>query len=102
MGSKRLMILTVCGAGVGSSLMVKMNAEDILNKHNIKAKLINSDITSAKGNPADILITTKDIYTLIKDIDIGEIIILDNMVSVKELEEKLIKACNKVLEKFCT
>lgn len=49
MANKRLTVLTVCGAGIGSSLMVKMNAEDVLNKHGIKAKIINSDVTSAKG-----------------------------------------------------
>ena len=50
MANKRLTVLTVCGVGMGSSLMVKMNAEDVLNKHGIKAKTFNSDVTSAKGN----------------------------------------------------
>lgn len=100
MGTKRLTVLTVCGAGVGSSLMVKMNAEDLLKKYEIKSKLINSDVTSAKGNQADILVTTKDIYKLIPDIKVSEVVILNNMVSVKELEEKLIPACNRVLEKM--
>jgi PTS system ascorbate-specific IIB component len=98
--NKKIVILAVCGAGVGSSLMVKMNAEDILNKQKIKSQVITSDITSAKGNQADILITTKDIYRLIKEINISEVIILDNMVSIKELEEKLIPVCKRVLEKF--
>jgi len=95
----RINILTVCGAGVGSSMMVKMNADDILRSHNIKTILVNSDITSAKGNSSDILITTEDIYKLIKDIKTEEVIILDNMVSMKELEEKLLPACERVLAK---
>ena len=97
MGQYKLTILTVCGAGVGSSLMVKMNAEEILSKHNLKGKIINSDITSAKGNFADVLVTTEDIYKLIRDIPISEVVLLDNMVSTKELESKLVPACNRVL-----
>ncbi|MBE6083381.1 PTS sugar transporter subunit IIB [Sporanaerobacter sp. PP17-6a] len=97
MANKRLTVLTVCGAGVGSSLMVKMNAEDILSKLGIKAKIINSDVTSAKGNTADILVTTMDIYKLIKDINVKQVVILDNPVSAKELEEKLIPAYEKAL-----
>ena len=97
MKKRILTILTVCGAGVGSSLMVKMNADEILRKNGIKAKLINADVTSSKGNASDIVITTEDIYKLIKDIKTEEVIILDNMVSMKELESKLVPACEKLL-----
>ncbi|QAT60488.1 PTS sugar transporter subunit IIB [Acidilutibacter cellobiosedens] len=98
MANKRLTVLTVCGAGIGSSLMVKMNAEDVLNKHGIKAKIINSDVTSAKGNKVDVVIATSmDICKLIKGIDAKQIVVLDNPVSMKELEEKLIPACKEII-----
>lgn len=97
--AKRIVVLTVCGAGVGSSLMVKMNSEEVLSSHGIRAKIINSDITSAKGNAADVLITTEDIYKLIRDIPIAEVVILENMVSIKELESKLVPACKRAMEK---
>lgn len=97
MAKYQLTILTVCGAGVGSSLMVKMNAEEVLLKHGIKAKIINSDVTSAKGNTADIILTTDDIYRLIKNIDIPNVVIINNMVSKSELEEKLVPICKKLV-----
>lgn len=90
-------ILTVCGAGVGSSMMVRMNVDDLLRPRGIKANIINSDITSSKGNKSDILITTQDIFNCIKDIQTSEVIILNNMVSTKELESKLIPALERVL-----
>ncbi|KUO72632.1 MAG: hypothetical protein APF77_07270 [Clostridia bacterium BRH_c25] len=98
MAKYQLTILTVCGAGVGSSLMVKMNAEEVLLKHGIRAKIINSDVTSAKGNKADILLTTDDIYRLIRNIEITNVVILSNMVSKSELEEKLVPICKKFIE----
>jgi PTS system ascorbate-specific IIB component len=94
---RRLSILAVCGAGVGSSVMMKSNAEEVLANHGIRARLNTADVTSAKSNSVDILITTKDIYKLIKDLKAEEVVILDNMVSVKELEEKLLPACMRLV-----
>lgn len=90
-------ILTVCAVGVGSSLMLKINADKILKKHGYKAKIENTNMTGATGFKIDILITTQDVYNQIKKIDAKEVIILENMVSKKELEEKLIP----IFEKIC-
>lgn len=95
---RRITVLAVCGAGVGSSIMMKSNAEEVLTQHGIRARVSTADITSAKGNSPDVLVTTIDIYKLIKDIKAGEVVILDNMVSMKELEEKLIPVCQKAIE----
>lgn len=91
-----LKILTVCAVGVGSSLMLKMNANTILKKHGYKASIENTNMTGAGGFAVDILITTADIYNQIRKINAKEVIILENMVSKKELEEKLIPACEKL------
>lgn len=91
-----LNILTVCAVGVGSSLMLKINANNILKKHGYKAKIENTNMTGASGFKVDILITTEDVYKQIKKIDTKEVIILKNMVSKKELEEKLIPICEKL------
>jgi len=100
MANRRLSVLAVCGAGVGSSIMMKANADEVLEKHGIRARVSTADITSAKGNTPDVLVTTMDIFQVIKDIKAGEVVILNNMVSIKELEEKLIPACQKAMEKI--
>lgn len=92
-----VVIMTVCGAGVGSSLMIKMNVDELLQKLKIKGRVINSDIASAKTNTVDIVITSEDIYALIKSMDVKEVVILQNIVSMKELEEKLVPAMMRVL-----
>lgn len=89
-------ILTVCAVGVGSSLMLKMNANSILKSHGYKAKIENTNMTGAAGYDPDILITTKDVFNQIKNIKAKEIVLLENMVSKKELEEKLIPVCEKI------
>lgn len=99
MGERQLTILTICAVGVGSSLMLKTNAREVLEKNGISARIFNSDMTTAKGNEADIVITTPDIYGSIKGIKAKKIVLLDNMVSKKELEQKLIPACKELLEK---
>lgn len=92
-----VVIMTVCGAGVGSSLMIKMNVDELLQKHKIKGRVINSDIASAKTNTVDVVITSEDIYALIKSMDVKEVVILQNIVSMRELEEKLLPALGRVL-----
>ena len=97
MKNERVTFLFVCGAGVGSSMMVKMNASEIFSKLGKRVNLISSDITSAKSNKADCIVTTQDIYKLIKDIDIKEVILLQNMVSMKELESKIVPMYEKII-----
>ncbi|MDK2824725.1 MAG: ascorbate system component [Clostridia bacterium] len=99
MSDRELSILTVCGVGVGSSLMLKANVRELLDKYKISAKITNTDMTTARANEADIVITTPDIYKSIKGIKTKKIVLLNNMVSMKELEEKLIPACKELLEK---
>lgn len=99
MNQQPLRILTVCTVGVGSSLMLKANVYKILSKYNIDAEIKNADMTTAKGNEADIIITTPDIYENIKGIKTKKLLLLDNIVSKKGLEEKLIPICNELLNK---
>jgi len=98
LNNKTLSILTICAVGVGSSLMLKTNVRELMDKYSIRVKISNSDMTTAKGNEADIVITTPDIESSIRGIKAKKIILLDNMVSKKELEEKLIPACKELLE----
>jgi galactitol-specific phosphotransferase system IIB component len=53
-------------------------------------------MSGASGCRVDILITTEDVYKQIKNVNTKEVVILKNMVSKKELEEKLIPVCQKL------
>ncbi len=49
-------ILTVCGVGMGSSLMLRMTVEDVLKKMGVKAKVEATDVSSARGMQADAIV----------------------------------------------
>lgn len=53
-------ILVVCGAGLGSSFACQMSVESVLKDLNVKASLDHSDLSSATGYGADIIIAGKN------------------------------------------
>ncbi|MGT2666838.1 PTS sugar transporter subunit IIB [Streptococcus rifensis] len=91
---KKLDILFVCGAGLGSSFAAQMAAEDVLNKYNIDAKLDHVDISTAASVQPDIIITAQNFQKQFATFSIDEsktaVIYLKNIVSSSEIEEKLI------------
>ena len=50
-----LKIITVCGNGIGSSLMLKMKIEEICAENNIQADVESIDFNAAQGKQADLL-----------------------------------------------
>ncbi|WIK67013.1 PTS sugar transporter subunit IIB [Globicatella sanguinis] len=92
--AKKLNILFVCGAGLGSSFAAQMAAEDVLNKYNIDAKLDHVDISTAASMQPDVIITAQNFEKQFAQFTINTektaLIFLKNIVSTKEIEEKLI------------
>lgn len=89
---KKLTILFVCGAGLGSSFAAQMSTEDVLNKLGVEAKLDHVDISSAASMKPDIIITAENFRTQFAKFAIDEtteIIYLKNIVSKPEIEEKI-------------
>ncbi|MGT2910453.1 PTS sugar transporter subunit IIB [Streptococcus cameli] len=91
---KKLEILFVCGAGLGSSFAAQMAAEDVLNKYQVDAKLDHVDISTAASVQPDIIITAQNFQKQFATFSIDEsktsIIYLKNIVSSAEIEEKLL------------
>ncbi|MDX6152541.1 PTS sugar transporter subunit IIB [Marinococcus sp. PL1-022] len=54
-------ILTVCGLGQGTSLILKMNVETALEQKNIEADVEHMDVSSASGVQADYIITNQEL-----------------------------------------
>ncbi|HWH37754.1 MAG TPA: PTS sugar transporter subunit IIB [Candidatus Limnocylindrales bacterium] len=51
-----LRVLTVCGVGMGSSLILRMTAEDALRDLGVTAKVEATDVSSARSMGADVII----------------------------------------------
>ncbi|MBS4207869.1 PTS sugar transporter subunit IIB [Bacillus sp. FJAT-50079] len=86
-------ILTVCGMGFGTSLMVKMTIDDILKEVGFKADVEASDIGSVMGREFDLIVTSNDMENQIS-VSEDKIIYLKNMTSKQEIKEKLITFLN--------
>lgn len=56
-----LKIFTVCGNGIGSSLMLKMRLDEICEEHGIEADIESTDFNSAQGKGSDLIVTIKEL-----------------------------------------
>lgn len=54
-------IITVCGNGIGSSLMLAMKIQEICDEEGIKADVESSDVSAAVGKKCDIIVTVKEL-----------------------------------------
>jgi PTS system ascorbate-specific IIB component len=87
-------ILSVCGNGLGSSLILKMAVEKVLKSENIKANVEVSDLGNAKGLDADYIVASPEIAERLKDHK-ATVISIKNMMDKNEIKEKLISQMNK-------
>lgn len=82
-------ILTVCGAGVGSSLMLKIYVQQILDQEGISAQVDSTDIGSVSDIGVDIIITTTDLARTLRNTK-AKVIALDNLTDKQQIREKLL------------
>lgn len=88
-------IATVCGAGVGSSLMMRLFSQQILDDVGIEAEVEASDIGSVSPNNFDILITTSDFADILRDSS-AHIVRIDNMMDKPYLKEQLLQTIKEL------
>lgn len=51
-------ILTACGVGMGTSLLLKMYTEDVLKELGVEARVQASDASQARGARVDLILTS--------------------------------------------
>ena len=85
-----LNILTVCGAGLGSSFACQMSVEAVLKELGVEAKLDHTDISSVSGQKADIILSGRNFEKQFERITYDcPAIFLDHLVDKNEIREKL-------------
>ncbi|AGT35682.1 MAG: PTS sugar transporter subunit IIB [Thermofilum sp.] len=88
---RELKVLTVCGVGQGSSLIMKMFVDDVFKELGIPAKVEPTEILTAKAGGADIIVCS-----IIHEPELkgsAKIIVgLKSLVDKKEMREKITKA----------
>ncbi len=82
--------LTVCGSGLGTSFMVEMNINQILQELGVDGiEVAHSDLSSATPGDADVFFLAKDIAD--GGSHLGEVVVLESIIDMDELREKVEK-----------
>ena len=83
-------IVTICGAGIGSSGILKVNAERVLKKLDIEATVVAADIGSlaAVVGDAQVILTSSEFVDAIGK-TFADVIVIDNYFDTAELTTKL-------------
>ncbi|MFF8012958.1 PTS sugar transporter subunit IIB [Streptomyces sp. NPDC007929] len=83
-------ILTVCGMGVGSSIILKMNVEKALRRLGVSGEVEVADIGTARGaaTGVDLVVTSGELATQLGQLK-AQIVVVDNIVNVDGIAEAL-------------
>jgi PTS system ascorbate-specific IIB component len=93
---KQLRIMTVCGFGLGSSLVLRMTVDEVLQKYDIRAETFCSDADTAVGQNYDLVITSGEMERLFENIE-EPVIVIDNFLSPEEVEEKALPIIRQMM-----
>ena len=92
-----LKIVTVCGNGIGSSLMLKMKIEEICEEEWIKNIYVeSSDFNGALSKQADLIVTVEEIANQIPDSQ--EKVVIRSYINKKKIREDVLDKIKKLLE----
>jgi PTS system ascorbate-specific IIB component len=86
-------IIAVCGMGIGTSVLLKINAEKVLKMIGVEATVEAADMATARSAAFDaqIVLTTPELVESLKGLN-AEIISIDHFFDLEELNTKLSKA----------
>lgn len=83
-------IATVCGSGVGSSLMLRLYTQQILSDEGIEAEVDASDVTSISPQAYDIIITTSTFSGNLRGAE-NKIVEINNLMDKENLKKQLLQ-----------
>ncbi|MEM0093148.1 PTS sugar transporter subunit IIB [Thermofilum sp.] len=87
---KPLKVVAVCGMGMGTVFLIKMNLEKIFKELGIPAEVIASNISSLSlGADTDLIVASMDFEKVLKDKPIRKVF-LRNLIDKEELKSKLL------------
>lgn len=83
-------IYAVCGVGIGTSVLLKANAEKVLAQLQLEATVQATSIADALAaeSPAQIVLTTPELVQQLAGLP-AEIIAIDNLFDLGEIQQKL-------------
>lgn len=94
---RKLKIMAVCGFGLGTSMILKMNIDEVLKKQGLEADVFTSDIGSAPTEYCDIIFTSNELYGQLEGKVNVPVIKITNFMSRDEIQEKGLKIIKELL-----
>lgn len=88
-----MQIYAVCGLGIGTSVLLKANAEKVLSQMDFEANVRACSLADALSaeSPAQIVLTTPELVERLAGLP-AEIVAIDNVFDLAEIQEKLEEA----------
>lgn len=85
-----VLIYTVCGAGIGTSVLLKANVDKVLSRLDVEAEVRAVTVESVTSGTveAQVVIATEEVAGLLSGIS-SEVVAVNNIFDLAELEEKL-------------
>lgn len=86
-------IVAICGAGIGTSGILKVNAERVLGRLGIEATVVATDVASlaAELEDAQVILTSPEFVDAIGR-TFAEVVVVENYFDTAELTQKIEKA----------
>lgn len=89
-------IITVCGNGIGNSLMLAMKIEEMCKEEGIQADVESIDFNSAQGKPADLIVTVKE---LAQQFEHKNLAVVRSYVNKKKIREDVLDKIKEIAAK---
>lgn len=90
-------IVAICGLGVGSSVIGKMNIESIVSDNDLDDVDVDTvDLGSVTSKPADIYITTRELVENLPEDVKNKTIVITNFVDKNGIADKLLPKINEL------
>lgn len=85
-----MLIYAVCGAGIGTSVLLKSNADRVLSDLDIEAtvKAVSLDEALNPESLAQVLLITPELQEQVREIR-SEVVVINNIFDLGEIQEKL-------------
>ena len=86
-------IVAICGAGIGSSGILKVNAERVLKRLDLEADVTAAHLASLSTDAADaqVILTSAEFVDAIGPTN-ADVIVIENYFDTEELTRKLVEA----------
>ena len=87
---KTFKVITVCGAGVGTSTLLRMNIQKTFDKFNLPLNVVveNKGLSMSKGLMCDAIFTFESFGDELKS-NYEDVVVINNLMDMKEIEKKV-------------